>query len=546
MSKNNNKAQLYFGIGLAVFLVIVVIIIGLLSSLVVSQDFFIPKSEISGVELTIVSGSENASLQPLIEKFNQDTGAKIKIEFLGSIDILLQLNRDQVESVDAVWPASSLVLNLTDNDKLKHQESMFRSPVILGLKQDIAQRLNWTDSSITVNELLTALSNREFKMAMTNATQSNSGLSGYLGFLQAFAKTDDVLTKQNINQSGTQENTRALLNLVNKSSGSSGWLKDSFLSQYNSLDAMINYESLIIETNQELVKQNRTPLQAIYLEDGTVVSDSPLAYLDKGDSKKEEAFLKLQEYLLSQEVQDNLLQQGRRTSTGLAVDTTENNLSAVFDPNWGLKSDPPFVTLRYPQKEVIEEILNLYQISLRKPSLTYYVIDVSGSMEGKGLSSLKEAMQTIINQQSAKEYFLQASPKDISVVIPFNDKVQEASIFEGNSSQVIKDFSLKIEGLAAGGGTDIYSPTIEALKLIEQTQNLSDYFPAVILMTDGRSENEYLLNSFSSSQDIPVFAIMFGDAKEAQLDKIVEKTSGKVFDGRQNLVEAFRNAKGYN
>jgi Ca-activated chloride channel homolog len=551
-SHNNSNRIILIALGTLIFLItsfIIFVIILVSVFLGESENGNSPftKSEIDGVELQIVSGSENETLEPLIEEFNEETGAKVEMNYLGSVDILLKLNRQETGEIDAVWPASSLVLNLTDNSNLKHNQSILRSPVILGLKKERAESLGWTDdNSIKVEELLTALSQNEFKMAMTNATQSNSGLSGYLAFLQAFAETEDVLTVQDLEKTAVQDQTRALLNLVNRSSGSSGWLKDLFLEEYDTLDAMINYEALVIETNQELVKQGKEPLQAIYLEDGMVVADSPLAYLDKGEDKKEEAFLKLQEFLLSERVSNDLLSKGRRTSLGLNVDVNQNNLSSVFKSEWGIKSEIPFVTLRYPTKEVIEEMLNLYQISLRKPSLTVYVIDVSGSMQGNGLNNLKKAMQTIANQQSAKQYFLQASPRDISIVIPFNNEVMEPRRFEGNEEQTIRDFNLTITGLQAGGGTDMYSPLLEAFEIIEEEEGITEYFPAVILMTDGRSANEEALDQLSSNQDIPVFPIMFGQAEEGQLDKIVEVTSGRVFDGREDLVEAFRKAKGYN
>jgi Ca-activated chloride channel family protein len=39
---------------------------------------------------------------------------------------------------------------------------------------------------------------------------------------------------------------------------------------------------------------------------------------------------------------------------------------------------------------------------------------------------------------------------------------------------------------------------------------------------------------------------MFGDAKQEQLDGLAELTRARVFDGKTDLVTAFRNAKGYN
>ena len=45
---------------------------------------------------------------------------------------------------------------------------------------------------------------------------------------------------------------------------------------------------------------------------------------------------------------------------------------------------------------------------------------------------------------------------------------------------------------------------------------------------------------------VPVFSIMFGDADETQLEELAQYTNARVFDGRENLTEAFRSVKGYN
>ncbi|MEL6150732.1 MAG: VWA domain-containing protein, partial [Chloroflexota bacterium] len=78
----------------------------------------------------------------------------------------------------------------------------------------------------------------------------------------------------------------------------------------------------------------------------------------------------------------------------------------------------------------------------------------------------------------------------------------------------------------------------------------SECLPSVILMTDGR-DNEgswtRLQNYLQTTEnDIPVFVITFGDADDSQIDPIVDFTFGRAFDGRNDLVAAFRSAKGYN
>jgi Ca-activated chloride channel family protein len=82
--------------------------------------------------------------------------------------------------------------------------------------------------------------------------------------------------------------------------------------------------------------------------------------------------------------------------------------------------------------------------------------------------------------------------------------------------------------------------------------NIKDYISAIIVMTDGESEDYF--GDFSriyretglDSLDVPVFSIMFGDADQTQLDALAELTRARVFDGKTDLTAAFKNAKGYN
>ena len=46
--------------------------------------------------------------------------------------------------------------------------------------------------------------------------------------------------------------------------------------------------------------------------------------------------------------------------------------------------------------------------------------------------------------------------------------------------------------------------------------------------------------------DVPIFSIEFGSADPSQLNKVATLTSGQVFNGKDDLISAFRIAKGYN
>ena len=117
----------------------------------------------------------------------------------------------------------------------------------------------------------------------------------------------------------------------------------------------------------------------------------------------------------------------------------------------------------------------------------------------------------------------------------------------GNGSELETLYGV-IKDREPGGGTDIYDAAAEALGLLAQ-YDLSQYTPAIILMTDGQSSgspSDFTEAYQALGQEVPVFSIMFGDADETQLQELAAYTNARVFDGRENLTEAFRSVKGYN
>jgi len=504
------------------------------------------------VTLSIVSGSENSTLEPMIQEWATAQGYHVEITYLGSLDIARELQTGNLP-YDAVWPANRLWLDYGDTYNLvKHDESIMRSPVVFGVKRSVAERLGWIGQDITMNDILEAAEAGDIRFMMTSATQSNSGASFYFGALNAFAGNPTVITSDDLQNPDVQEKIKRILGTVDRSSGSSGWLKDLFLQEYERFDAMVNYEAVVIEANTELTQSGREPLYAIYPIDGLTIADSPLGYVDHGDKQKEDAFLALQQHLLSEDVQRQLLQHGRRaTLLGIQLD---NANTSVFKPEWGIDVERVLQPIRLPSREVIAEALNLYQIAFRRPSCTAYVLDFSGSMSNNGEDDLKAAMRTLLDQDIAGQYLLQGHPGDISTVILFNQSIINGGelsrwTVEGNDADALRGLDRRIQNAQAGGNTNIFDSTRLALRRLAELRT-SECLPAVILMTDGQ-DNSGDLNALhnyirSTENDIPVFAITFGEADVSQLEPITSMTYGRIFNGSQDLVAAFRQAKGYN
>ena len=495
-------------------------------------------------DFVILSGSENEPLEPIIKDFAAKSGYNIKFSYKGSVDIMLELQNNP-SAYDAAWPASGLWITLGDTaKKVKYAQSILTSPVVFGIKKSLAQQLGFIGRPVKVADILAAITNGKLKFIMTSASQSNSGASAYFGFLYALLNNPEYITKEDLHKPELKTQIRKLLGGINRSSGSSGWLKELYLK--GNYDAMVNYEAVIIEANQELIRQGREPLYVIYPVDGLVIADYQLGYVNNGDTKKE-FFKKLQAYLLGDKAQGQFLKLGRRT--GFAGEL-QNAPADVFNPAWGIDVHKILSPIKLPKADVIFEAINLYQTTFRKPSLTVFCLDYSGSMQGAGVSQLKNAMQILLDKELSKKYLLQASDDDKIIVIPFSDSCLAEWKVDGNKKEDMDSLLYQVENFAAGGSTDIYSPVMKGLNEINAI-DFDKYSPAVILMTDGQSNYGKNFEDFKAywqqlGKDIPVFAITFADASEDQLKEITELTRGTIFDGKKDLVTAFRKAKGYN
>ena len=491
--------------------------------------------------LRILSGSENQELEPILEDFSRESGIRVEMTYQGSLDIMRVLEQDEI-AYDAVWPASSLWLNVGDTGhRVKHGESISISPVVFGIRQSLAEELGFVGREVSVRDILDAITAGKLKFCMTSATQSNSGASAYIGFLYALLGNPDMITEEDLENEQLQSDIQALLSGVDRSSGSSDWLKDMFLE--GGYDAMVNYECLIIQANEELESRGEETLYVVYPYDGLTLADSPLGYVDNGDDDKETAFLELQEYLLSEDVQNEIQRTGRRTGyTGISDENRD-----VFRTDWGVQPDRVLSTMRMPSTDVLFQALNLYQTDFKKPSLSIYCLDYSGSMSGKGNEQLVAAMEQLLIQENAEKNFLQASKDEVNVLIFFDDQVlaEYTAVGSGAELEALYD---RVESQDTGSGTDMYVAAEEALKVLSH-YDLSQYTPAVILMTDGMSGGSFdaFMEQYQElGEDVPVFSIMFGDADSEQLEELAAATNARVFDGREDLIDAFRKVKGYN
>jgi Ca-activated chloride channel family protein len=205
----------------------------------------------------------------------------------------------------------------------------------------------------------------------------------------------------------------------------------------------------------------------------------------------------------------------------------------------------------------VNEILFAYLNDRRKPSHSFFVLDLSGSMEGERIAALKQAMNNLTGDDaSITGQFARFRNREEITIIAFNNAIIETREFtidkDGAALQEIKQY---VTGMQVGGGTAIFS----ALQTAYQQATIAkkadpNRFYSIVLMTDGLNQDGISYSDFNSFYSkeadtlagIRAFPILFGEANSDELQNLATLTGGKMFDSRKSsLAQAFKQIRGY-
>lgn len=515
--------------------------------------------------LTLLAGSELKDIEPFFSDIKQQTGIELKLEYTGTIDGVNRIS--QGSDVDAAWFSHGKYLSLVNRDKIKAQTPIMLSPVVMGIKQSKANALGWltatgtVKSDITWDTIADAAKSGKLKYAMTNPAASNSGFTSLMGVTSAFSGSSDAPTAEDIAKA--KPRLKDFFRGQALTSGSSGWLAEAYVDQQAELDAIINYESVLMQLNQN--NQLDEPLVLVFPTEGIVTADYPLTLLN---FDKKESYDKVVAYLKSEEMQRRIMKETNRRPVN-------NKISLSDDFYSGLLVELPFPN----SSQLIDSLLLDFANELRNPAFSLFVLDTSGSMQGGGIEQLKQALNNLASDadsstESALIYgssrFTKFAKNEVVGIKPFNHDSYPLQKYIIND-QNLASLKQQVNSLTAGGGTaiyyalsdsydDIYQEMQKHNQLRLQAQQANDgqdippYYYNIVLMTDGVNEADSDLQDFintyntapSELRNIKVFVVLFGDADETEMSQIAELTGGKVFDGRDaNLTDVFRKIRGY-
>lgn len=496
---------------------------------------------ISDKTFRLISTNANKYLENDLQTFAQKEKIKLEIDYYDDLEIIEKLN-DSSNNYDAVWISNSIWLYMLNNSYLvTNSKSIAVSPVVMGVKKSKAAELGFVNNNIYNSDILNAIKNGKLKYVMNSVMKTNTGATAYLAFLNSLAGSPEVLKSEMLENPTLIKDLKDFFKGVERVSGDEAYLDEMFIN--GDYEAIINYESTLIELNNKLIENGKEPLYLLYPQDGVAINDMPFGYVNRNQNKEED-FYKIQKFLRSNKTSDLLEQKGFRTWFG---GIKENTNAKIFNKEWGIDTTKYLMPFKYPSKAVMNEAFDLYLEAIRKPTHTVFVLDTSGSMNGNnGLIELKEAMNYILDKEQARTDNIQFSKEDKITIITFNSRVKEKSeTITGLDTTYLLQF---VENLRASGDTNIYDPSIEALKILK-TESNDDYIKMVILMTDGHSNNgsfSYLSNYYhETNTDIPIYSITFGNSSDYQLSEIASLTNAKIFDGKSGLVEAFKEVRSY-
>ncbi|WP_198153846.1 VWA domain-containing protein [Catenuloplanes japonicus] len=500
--------------------------------------------------LRVLAGSELADLQPVLDQAAKATGVTVTFDYTGSLEGAETIATGKADGkYDAVWFSSTRYLE-TDpaaKSRLGTSARTMSSPVVLGLRASTAARLGWTGTNVTWSDVAAAAGRGDFSFAMTDPTTSNTGFSALVAVASAIDGSGRALDAAAIEKVAVP--VTGFFKAQQLTAGSSAWLTDAFVRRNTgadpgpALDGLINYEASLVALNRS--GQLPEQLTLIYPTDGVVTADYPLTVLANASEPARDAHRRLTAYLRTPAVQQQI---GAQTARRPAI------------PDVALPEGLPgsLVELPFPETQLsMKALLTAYNDRLRRPSRTVYVLDVSGSMEGDRISTLKTALSglTGVNTSLTGEFCRFRSREDV-VLLPFSRTPQTAQTYtvDSQNAQPSRDaIRDAIGALAVGGDTAVYDSLIAAYAGLDAAQD-KDRFVSIVLMTDGESNQgrdlaaftEFLAARGAGATPVPVFPILFGEAAEAEMREIATATRGETWDARGgDLTRAFCQIRGY-
>jgi Ca-activated chloride channel family protein len=490
--------------------------------------------------LRVLASSEVTDMAPVLGQAAKATGVTVLLTPASTLAATAAIAGGQAGSrYDAAWLSTNRYLTMTPGGlaRILDATAIMSSPVIVGVRASVARRLGWDRQGVTWSDIAAAAAARQFSFGMDDPASTNSGLSALVGVATAVAGDGGALHGAEVTQASPKLRELFAGQALKASSSAaliSGYLRaqGSGDAQGSPVDGLIDYESGLATLNAS--GKLREPLTLIYPANGVVTATYPLSLLAAAPPPARAAYQRLVRYLLRPAVQQQVMSLTHRRPAVSQV---------PLDPRLPrrLVFELPFpATLR-----VLDDLINSYYGTLRRPARTVFVIDISQAMAGSPLAALKAALGALTGataspatafqtrEQITFQPFATAAYPPVTFDIPPRDPQHERDLINAY-----------IAAQAAGGGSAIYDGLTAAYHLIiSQAAADPDRITTMVLLTVGRVTTGSDLAAFTlfyralppAAASVPVFPVIFGPPGirgtpgTAQMGQLAGLTGGQVF-----------------
>lgn len=473
----------------------------------------------------ILAGSELKDIADSVVAFGKSQGVQVAFDYSGSLDAVDTLS--DAHPYDAVWLSHGKYPQLVSSvrSQIKASEKTMYSRVVLGIRPEKAKELGWDTSKgrVSWRDVIAAVKRGQLKLAMTNPAGSNTGFVTLVGVAAELSGKGDALEPKDI----PREQLKELFSGVTLTSGSSGDLVERFKANPLKADLLVNYEASL-----KGLAQQGVALDILVPKEGVITADYPLMLLNQ--SKQGAFYEKLVAYMRDSQTQNTVVKVTGRTP--LAGDGSDDVVNELPFPG----------TLA-----VVDALLDGYLNEYSKPSTSHFVLDVSGSMGNGGrIQALKQAMAALaLSDGTVSGRFSTFRDREEVVVTPFSDVLSNSIDMElgtdkAANREALRALDAQVQALKVDGGTAIYDALAavypQALTELKKGQrNVS-----IVLMTDGENRDGRSLAQFQTfvqsldERRVPVYAILYGEANQSEMNALASLTGGRVFDARKTSLKS--------
>ncbi|MFJ9389552.1 VWA domain-containing protein [Nocardioides sp. NPDC101246] len=462
----------------------------------------------------------------LVRRLREETNVVLEPEFIGTLEAADAIVADP-DRYDAAWFASDdylrLALAAKGTDDLTSSDPIMRSPVVLGVHHDVANRLGWTgDADVSWEEIARRAGDGELGFLMTSPASSNSGLSTLAGVATAF-DAEPPLQSEDVGL--VQDDVRQLFSGQLGRAASSGWLSDTFRENPTAYDAIFNYESELL-TLAERVED----LDIVYPSDGTTEATYPLTLVD---AEKQKAYDTAVAWLRTADVQVELSEKSGRRPGRTSV-----------TPSPGVP-DNDVKTLPLPDDlGTIDELIFTYFDEFAPKTRTTYLLDTSASMDEIKMNQLRRAFEGLAGDDtSISGQFKRFRKGERLSVYTYADETQSLGSLVVED-QPARDEALtrlidRVGELTGHGGTAYYDAIDTAYAAIKAAPE-EGATTSIVLMTDGEQNGGQSYAQLSKKYEaayrdlgVPLYVVLVGDAAtsaDASIEQLVgfaEHTGGR-------------------